>query len=212
MHHAEVIRGGITCCSCCNPTIQDIAAIHGRDAVKLPRLSIAKLMGLVGILALNIAAARAFMEWEWTGLFLIGLALQVGLLCLIRSRIGFRPFWWGFEAFGLASVIVPFFIILVSPAAGSEFLRLLDLYVVSAFNLVDHLCTLIKNPVSQERLTMFLLHDMQLIILEITIFLPQLLIAVVGGLLASLIVRQWGNAPAGCLAKLSSPADQAASI
>jgi hypothetical protein len=51
---------------------------------------IAKLMVTVGVVALNTAAARAFMEWEWTGLFLIGLALQVGLVCLIRSRIGFR--------------------------------------------------------------------------------------------------------------------------
>jgi hypothetical protein len=194
MHHAEGIRGGVTCCFCYDPTIQDIAAIHRRDAVKLPRFSIAKLMVIVGILALNIAAARAFIDWEWTGLFLIGFALQVGLLCLIRSRIGFRPFWWGFETFGLASVITPIFITLVSQTAGSEFLRLMNMYVEFAFSLVSRLCTLIKNPVSQARLTLFLLQDMQLIILEIAFFLPQLLTAVVGGLIASLIVRRWGVA------------------
>ena len=160
---------------------------------------------------LNIAVVRAFTAWEWTGLFLIGLALQVGLLCLIRSRIGFRPFWWGFEAFGLASVIVPFCIILVSPASGPEFLRLIELYVESAFNLVGHLCTLIKNPVKQQNLMMVLFQDMQLIILEIAIFLPQLLFAVGGGLLASLVVRRWGKAPAGCSTQPSSPTDHVGS-
>ena len=75
------------------------------------------------------------------------------LVCLIRSRIGFRPFWWGFEAFGLAAAITPIFIASISPGG-------LDLYITSAFRSVEHLCTLIKNPVSQAKLTRFLIQDL----------------------------------------------------
>jgi hypothetical protein len=179
--------------------------------VKLPRVSIAKLMVIVGIVALNAAAVRAFMELQWNGYFnpglLIGLALEAGLLGLIRSRNGFRTFWWGFEAFGLASAITPFLIALISPDVVNS-------YIGFALNLVEHLFfTLIKNPATQGRLFEFIQGDLGLIIwIEFAIFLPQLFVAVVGGLLASLIVRLWGKAPAGSLTKLSSPSEHAASI
>jgi hypothetical protein len=207
---ATVIRGGNTCSSCYDPAIDNIAAIQGRDAVKLPRVSIAKLMVIVGIVALNAAAVRAFMKLQWNGYFfpglLIGLTLEAGLLCLIRSRIGFRPFWWGFEAFGLASAIIPVLIALIS-------LDVVNWYIGFALNLVECLfCTLIKNPTTQGRLFEFIQGDTGLIIIEFAIFLPQLFVAVAGGLLASLIVRLWAKARAGCLTKLSSQAEHAASI
>src|SRR5262249_37389268 len=152
MHHTDVNRGRITGCSCYDARDQDVAAIHGRDAMKLPRVSIARLMVIVAIIALNIAATRAFMRWEWSGLFLIGLALQVGLLGLIRCRIGSRAFWWGFEAFGLASALFVPCMVWLDPYGHSDLSRVVRLYAESAFIIAEHLCTLVKDPASRARL------------------------------------------------------------
>jgi hypothetical protein len=158
--------------------------------MKLPKISIAKLMVIVGIVALNFAAVRVFIE-EGNGFFLIGIALQIGILCLIRCRIEVRPFWWGFEAFGLVAGLTLFLIGLVGED-DSELLRLMNWYFISIFNIFENILVLIKDPQTRGRLTVFVMEDSQKIILEIAYFLPQLLIAVVGGFLTSLIVRRWG--------------------
>ena len=58
--------------------------------MKPPQFSIAKLMVVVGIVALNIAATQFWSHSSdpslLTGRFLTCIALQVGLFCLIRSR------------------------------------------------------------------------------------------------------------------------------
>jgi hypothetical protein len=73
-----------------------------RKGIKLPRPSIGILMCVVGIVALNLAVGRTiyqFVPWRLAGVFLIGLLLQAGLLCLFRGRSRRRlyAFWVGFE-------------------------------------------------------------------------------------------------------------------
>ena len=71
-----------------------------------PRLSMAKLMAIVAIIALNIAALRAlfFSRMELAlGIMPIGIVLQVGLLKAIRNQGRSRFFWTGFSILGTAA-------------------------------------------------------------------------------------------------------------
>jgi hypothetical protein len=64
----------------------------------MPRLSIGWLMACVGVVALNLTAARALYTYSPMYLYaaaLSGLGLQVGLFCLWRSRGRARAFWLG---------------------------------------------------------------------------------------------------------------------
>src|SRR5262245_51179543 len=69
-----------------------------------PRLSLARMMVLVGLLAAHLAAAR--MLFAYNAVLLIGLmvgtiALQVAVFRLFRSRGRTRAFWAGFLVSGL---------------------------------------------------------------------------------------------------------------
>jgi hypothetical protein len=67
------------------------------------RISIAKVMALVAIIAVNIAAVRALHAYneEWAeGVVLTGLAVQYATLRAIRGRGSARAFWLGFIAAG----------------------------------------------------------------------------------------------------------------
>ena len=128
------------------------------------------------------------------------------IICINDSSLVSQQFWWGFEAFGLASAITPFLIALISPGV-------VNLYIEFAMNIVEHLFSaLINNPATQGRLLELVQGDLGPIIIEFAIFLPQFFVAVAGGLLASLIGRLWGKAHSGCLTKMSSAAEPAASI
>jgi hypothetical protein len=64
----------------------------------MPRLSIGRLMACVGVVALNLAAARALYTYSPMYLYaaaLSGLGLQAGLFCLWSSRGRARAFWLG---------------------------------------------------------------------------------------------------------------------
>ena len=57
--------------------------------MKLPRLSVVKLMAVVGVVAINLAAGRALLTYNpplLVALALPALVLQVALLHLIRRR------------------------------------------------------------------------------------------------------------------------------
>ena len=71
-----------------------------------PRLSMARLMTIVAIIALNIAALRAlfFSRMELAlGLMPFGIVLQVGILKAIRTHGRSRHFWTGFSILGTAA-------------------------------------------------------------------------------------------------------------
>jgi hypothetical protein len=88
----------------------DIASIHGRDAVKLPRFSIAWIMTIVVVAAIDFAAIRALDGTNTIigGLMAIGSMpmagiLVLGILSLVRAIMGrgeIRPFLIGFEVVG----------------------------------------------------------------------------------------------------------------
>jgi hypothetical protein len=168
--------------------------------MKLPRFSIAKLMVIVGIVALNIAATQFWSPSSepslFTGRFLTSIALQVGLLCLIRShRTRFLPFWSGFEAFGLAAAITSVYIDFLSPA-DSQLFNLMDLYLFSTYNIFNNMFVSINYPYFRSSLTNSLLPDnsfMSNFMFEAISFLPQLFIALIGGFLTSLTIRRWGR-------------------
>ena len=71
--------------------------------MKLPRLSIAEIMTVVGIVALNLAATRALSDDNHEllgGVVPMAVILQVGIFSLIRSQGRVRAFWAGFLVFG----------------------------------------------------------------------------------------------------------------
>lgn len=70
------------------------------------RFRLSGLMLVVAAVALNLAVGMALLSSDSSLLFriaLIGIALQVGVVALLRGRN--RPFWAGFVAFGLLSAL-----------------------------------------------------------------------------------------------------------
>jgi hypothetical protein len=70
--------------------------ICGRDAMKLSRLSIAKVMAVVAVFAINMAALRSLHSYDEDldqGIALAGFALQFGVFQSIRNRGRVRTFW-----------------------------------------------------------------------------------------------------------------------
>ena len=76
--------------------------------MEVPRPSIAKLMGLVVVVAVDLVAWRAlfpYIEHLGSVIALSGLSLQVGVFGLIRSRGRDRTFWAGFLASGTLALM-----------------------------------------------------------------------------------------------------------
>jgi hypothetical protein len=165
------------------------------------RFSIAKLMVAVGIVALNLAAVQFWSPSSepslFTGRILMAIALQVGLFCLIRSqRIGYRTFWWGFVLFGLAALITSMYIDLISPT-HSELFNAMDQYLSFTYDLLARLCTFVPDPYLRSRLSTVLLVSENTFtchfVYDIVSFLPQVFVALCGGVLTSLVGRFWGK-------------------
>lgn len=142
------------------------------------RFTIARWMVVTAVLATNAGLVRAFVVQEmFSGGILNFIALQVGLWCLLRSRGRVRRFWLGFEVSGVASVLA-LFACEVSP--GSALSRLLMWYTNVAFNFVfTHLPTPIDDAVM----------DHQDWFLVLIYFLPELVAAMLGGLLSAYLLR-----------------------
>ena len=168
--------------------------------VKL-RFSIAKLMVIVGIVALNLAA---FQFWSpssepslFTGRLLMAIALQIGLFCLIRSRrTGYRAFGWGFLLFGVAAFMTCTYIDLLA-SADSALFNLMDEYFVYSYDLLARVCVLIPDPTFRSRVrTVLRVSDNSFachFVFDFVSFLPQLLFALVGGVLTSVAARISGK-------------------
>jgi hypothetical protein len=75
-----------------------------------PRISIARLMIIVAIVAADLAALLATLPAiPNPGLALMVVILEVGLLVAVARRGAARRFWVGFEAFGWSYVLACFF-------------------------------------------------------------------------------------------------------
>ena len=176
-------------------------AVQRRDAVKLPRVSIAKLMVVVGIVAFNLGSTRFWSHSSdpslLTGRILTSIALQVGLYGLIRSRRSRSlPFWAGFETFGLVAAIISVYIDFFSPN-DSVLADLMDAYLFNAYKTAEVVCLALKDPYYRSTMTARLsLHDGSFtdnLLFEIVSFLPQLLIALIGGSMTSLFIQCSGK-------------------
>ncbi len=170
----------------------------------IPRVSIGKLMVLVGLIAVNLTAIRLLCSAEpslLTGFIPAGLVLQFGAFRLIRSRTRARVFWAGFVTAGLLAgsslawamifhssvniglngvtgrsvrIIVP-----GSPMADRMWSVWRGYFDVSTSRL-EQLPLTADAFERDDALTAFLIATM--------VFLPQIVIALTGGLLAVLLV------------------------
>ncbi len=74
--------------------------------MKRPRITIARLMFAILVIALNAGLIRAFFVQEmFYGVILLFFAMQVGLFLLLRSQGRARRFWVGFEVSAIAVVL-----------------------------------------------------------------------------------------------------------
>jgi hypothetical protein len=146
--------------------------------MKRPRVTIARWMGLIAVLAVNAGLVRAFVVQEmFCGGILIFIALQVGLWCLLRSRGWVRRFWIGFEISGVAAVLALFSCEVFPDSALN---RLLMTYTDIAANLAfSHLPT----PLADH------LDECWDLFLAVVYFMPELTAALLGGTIAASIGR-----------------------
>jgi hypothetical protein len=130
-------------------------------------------MGLIAILAVNAALVRDFVVQEmYCGGILLFIALQVGLWYLLHSRGRRRRFWLGFEASGMAVVLVLFWCELFP---DSPLNRSLMSYTSSAYYAFMPLPTPWGNNVDRH----------SGLLLAVVNFVPELVAALVGGVIAA---------------------------
>jgi hypothetical protein len=176
--------------------------------MNLPRLSIAETMTIVGIAALNLAASRAFLDDHDE--LLIGVApmavfLQFAIFSLIRSRGRARAFGTGFPLFGTMAMLsfigaaysCPNNSLSIDPRSGKAIVKSSPgspIWVLwsSYFGFVHE--TLERLPNSD-----FMLGDggdshgndgIPLGTKAVVLCLPQMVLAVAGGLFCSMIKRR----------------------
>jgi hypothetical protein len=172
---------------------------RGRDTVKLPRISITKLMLLVAIIAANLAVGRVLGAYHPilpVAIALIGLALQAGAIALIRSRGRSRAFSAGFLVFASMAMISVIWAFVVTsdvaigqnPSTG----EMITMKVPGSLmwtiwsGYVEFVDACLAGPLQINL-------DPLGILVAVIWSLPQLLIALTGGLLAVLIAGRWGN-------------------
>ena len=142
-----------------------------------PRSSIAMLMGVVGIVALNMAVARViyeFLPWRLAGAFLIGVVVQVGLFCLIcsRNRPRLYAFWAGIELGALIGLTSFLYARVPDSWVGAlweAYAVFIDDFLLTRFGF----SVLKRGPED----------PVMLVTVAVFAFLPQLLMALVGGFL-----------------------------
>jgi hypothetical protein len=164
------------------PRVQDDTAICGRDAMKPPRLSIAKVMAVVAIFAINMAALRYLHSYDEDldqGIALAGFALQFGVFQSIRNCGRVRTFWLGFVALDSAAMISFAWCVTYHNSTmfllWSEYTRYANKYANSTTHIWDFYNRTQIEPVC--------------VIAQAVIWsVPQLIIAFFGGLTARSII------------------------
>ena len=139
-------------------------------------------MALVAILAVDSTALRSFLVGGLEGFLVIGLGLQVGLLCMIASHGSVRRFWIGFEASGLLAMIAYVGLAMLAPES-------MDLFFINGMNF---LARQVPSAVVQQIIVEEQSETLTTILMlqEALLGLPQLLVALSGGVLV-LILAAW---------------------
>jgi hypothetical protein len=146
--------------------------------VKLPRLSIAKVMAAVAIVAVNFAYLRWFgVGGTLLGTRLIVLILQIGLLFAIFGSVAARRFWIGLVVLGSAAVLGWSYAAGHFPETSDAYFRAAMNAVLRHFPLAGYNRITISEPSHQ-------------VLAEVLLTVPQLLIALSGGILLSLVSRR----------------------
>jgi hypothetical protein len=150
--------------------------------MRRPRLSIARLMAVVLIIALDCAALRAAFPVLDVAFLVVVPVLEVGLFRMISRRGRVHPFWVGFEASGWAAVLA-YATILRWPIT-----RAFDVLLVAAIRF----CTP-RVPGVAHGLDYLFRGDgilLGLLPLATLLGLPMLLPALIGGRLADRMTRR----------------------
>jgi CDP-diglyceride synthetase len=175
--------------------------------MKPPQFSIVKLMVIVGVVALDFAAARILLAYNQEmliGIALGGLVLQVGFFRLIRSRGRGRAFWVGFIVCGLMAMTTLVWAMRFPEVFGIRGGALIRTpgsplhtvwYGYAKFVSERIIAPVLYNPrINPGPNRDSVVGGASIVaIRSIVWFLPQILIAIVGGLLTSLIGRRLGK-------------------
>jgi hypothetical protein len=155
-----------------------LASDRGTGDIERRQTSLLALLGVVGIVALDLAFARVFVPyepWRVAGVAMIGLLIQVGLVFLFRAR-GMRrryAFWAGFEVGALVGFSSFFYV----RVPGSTIGNLWGVYGEFIDGCLSHYFGI-------SALNRGALDPVLLWIVAVFAFLPQLCMAVTGGVLA----------------------------
>lgn len=176
----ESLRGGrVRLASATIPEGRDLAAIHRRDTMKLPRFSIAWIMAIIVVAAVDLAAIRALDGTQTVigALIIIGSMpmasiLMLGIPNLVRGSTGrstVRPFLVGFEAVGWMVLLVytGSAIVFAESVAGA-----VDLSARFLMSLIGWDTANESDPAWQL---------VGLFVVVLLLLLPQLFVALVGG-------------------------------
>jgi hypothetical protein len=169
--------------------------------VNRPRMTIARLMCAIMIIALNAGLIRAFFVQEmFYGVILMFFAMQVGLFRLLRSRGRARRFWVGFELAGIAMVLA---LIWAEFFPDSALNKCVSAYIEFAMNMV------IGTPRMPPAVDDFLM-DHQDLLCAALYSLPEFVMASLGGLFALLVgtgLRRRDLGPNPCSPRCPQPSD-----
>jgi hypothetical protein len=165
------------------PRVQEDTAVGERDTMKPPRLSVAKVMAVVAIFAINLAALRSLHSYDEDldqGIALAGFALQFGVFQSIRNHGRVRAFWLGFMALDSAAMISFAWCVTYHRSTmfllWSEYTRYANKYINATTHIWDF-----YNRTQIELVCVIA----QAVIWSV----PQLIIACFGGLMARAIFR-----------------------
>jgi hypothetical protein len=176
-----------------------VVAMHRRDTVGFPHRSVATLMVVVAVVAVNLGIARVVFAYNpvlLEGVVLSGLALQAGGLLLARSRGRIRAFWIGFLAFGSMAMATVVWAMVFAPNVGIAHDPITGNEII--INVPGSLMWTLWSGYFRYVLTYVAGHldvdpEPVGVITALIWSLPQFLVAVVGGLLCRLVAgrRQW---------------------
>jgi hypothetical protein len=167
--------------------------------MRMPRLSIAQLMVLVGVVALNVTLVRAAPDYVEAGLVLcvfapMALVLQASLLASIRSRGRPRLFCAGFFLFGTMAIVSlareAFSPYLVGTGGPTPWEDYYEWAVRSLMRATDSTWILGSEAALKYD------YDIAWWTRSIIVTTPQLAFALAGGVLCSLIARKKRTPPA----------------
>ncbi len=153
------------------------------------RVKIINLMTAVGVVAVNLAVGRAIYAFDtetFWGSVLVGPSLQMGLIRLMNRRGRDRAFWIGFVTAGSLAFLT---FLLAEREGGSSTLwyRAWSDYTDVAVDWAEHFPGGAVLRVASFRGTP--LNPALIVAASLIFFLPQLLAALTGGLLATFVLR-----------------------